>query len=220
MVAAPARRQPRHRHRRRPARTYSTSTSTARPATATPRWASSIRAGLASDASAIIATPSGGLHAYFTGTGQHCGKLPRHHLDFRSQGGYVLAPPSQVAGKPYRLIRHQAEAGHLDWEAAVALLEPQRQATAARPASAQRGNLGHLAGWVAGLAPDSHNRNDGLYWAACRAAEAADDAVLAELAAAARSTGLTEREIAATIASARRTAARLIEHQGGREATS
>jgi hypothetical protein len=177
------------------------------------------RAGLARNASAIIATPSGGLHAYFTGTGQHCGKLPRHHLDLRSQGGYVLAPPSQVAGKPYQLIRHQAEAGHLDWEAAVALLEPQRQVTA-RPASAQRENLGHLAGWVAGLAPDSHNRNDGLFWAACRAAEAGDAAVLAELAAAARSTGLTEREIAATIASARRAATPLIEHQGGREATS
>jgi hypothetical protein len=178
-----------------------------------------IRAGLVRDASAIIATPSGGLHAYFTGTGQHCGKLPRYHLEFRSQGGYVLAPPSQVAGQPYRLIRHQAEAGHLDWGKAVALLEPQRQ-PAARAASTPRGNLGHLAGWVAGLAPDSHNRNDGLFWAACRAAEAGDDAVLAELAAAARSTGLTEREIAATIASARRTAGPHIEHQGGREATS
>jgi hypothetical protein len=178
-----------------------------------------LRAGLARDASAIIATPGGGLHAYFTGTSQRCGKLPRHHLDFRAQGGYVLAPPSQVAGKPYQLLRHQAEAGHLDWNKAVALLEPQRQA-ATRPASAQRGDLGHLARWVTALAPDSHNRNDGLFWAACRAAEAGDDTVLAQLATAARSTGLTEREITATLASARRTAGPRMEHQGGREATS
>jgi hypothetical protein len=73
---------------------------------------------------------------------------------------------------------------------------------------------------VAGLAPDSHNRNDGLFWAACRAAEAGHDAVLAELAIAARSTGLTEREITATIQSARYTARPVAEHEGGREATS
>ena len=33
---------------------------------------------------------------------QRNGHLPAHHLDFRSPGGYVLAPPSQVGGKPYR----------------------------------------------------------------------------------------------------------------------
>lgn len=177
-----------------------------------------MRAGLTGGAEAIIATPSGGLHAYYTGTGQRCGKLPRHHLDFRSQGGYILAPPSQIAGQPYRLIRHQPESGHLDWDKAVALLEPQRQATT-WAATAQRRQLGHLAGWVAGLPANSHNRNDGLFWAACRAAEAGDDTVLDELADAARSTGLPDREIAATIRSARRTAGRPIEHQGGREAT-
>ena len=71
-----------------------------------------------------------------------------------------------------------------------------------------------------GLAPDGHNRNDGLFWAACRAAEAGDEAVLAELAIAARATGLAGHEIAATIRSARRTAGRGFEQQGGREAAS
>ena len=178
-----------------------------------------IRAGLVDGASALVATPSGGLHAYFSGTDQRCGKLPGQHLDFRSQGGYVLAPPSQVSGRAYRVIRHQAEAGSLDWGEVVALLQPQRQA-ATWTATAQRGRLAHLASWVAGLAPDSHNRNDGLFWAACRAAEAGDEEVLTQLAQAARSTGLPDREIAGTIASARRTAARPIEQQGGREATS
>ena len=79
-----------------------------------------------------------------------------------------------------------------------------------------------LAGELLGRSGQQHegNRNDGLFWAACRAAEAGDNTVLAELAAAARSTGLPDREIAATIKSARRTAGRTCEHQGGREATS
>lgn len=175
-----------------------------------------IRAGLTGSASAIVATPSGGLHVYFTGTGQRCGKLPRHHLDFRACGGYVLAPPSQVGGKPYRLVRRQATTGALDWAKVTGLLEPERDATS-RPLTAS-GDLSHLAGWVADLAPDSHNRNDGLFWAACRAAEAGDETVLAELAAAARSAGLQDRAIAATLRSALRTAGRAgCERQAGRE---
>ena len=60
------------------------------------------RAGLIDGAAALVATPSGGLHAYFAGSDQHSGKLPRHHLDFRAQGGYIVAPPSQVGGRPGR----------------------------------------------------------------------------------------------------------------------
>ena len=61
------------------------------------------RAGLLDGASAYVRTPSGGLHAYFTGTVQRNGHLPAHHVDFRSAGGYILAPPSQVNGHPYQL---------------------------------------------------------------------------------------------------------------------
>ena len=143
------------------------------------------------------------------------GKLPRHHLDFRARGGYVLAPPSQVGGKPYQVISHRDESGGLDWATVTGLLEPERH-TAPRPAKAQRGDLSHLAAWVE--RQHEGNRNDGLFWAACRAAEAGDETVLDELANAARSTGLADREIAATISSARRTAGRQVEHQGGREA--
>ena len=51
-------------------------------------------AGLLDQMLAVVATPRGGLHAYFTGTGQASARLVRHHLDFRAAGGYVVAPPS------------------------------------------------------------------------------------------------------------------------------
>ncbi|MHB1597152.1 MAG: bifunctional DNA primase/polymerase [Streptosporangiaceae bacterium] len=164
------------------------------------------RAGLTRDAGAVVATPHGGLHLYYAGTGQGCGKLPAHHLDFRSRGGYVLAPPSQVDGRAYRVIRHQPQAGRFEWDAAVRLLDPQRD-TGPRPAIREPGgDLSHLAGWVARLREG--NRNDGLFWAACRAAEAGDDTTLGQLADAARQAGLGGREITATIASAQRTVTR------------
>jgi hypothetical protein len=175
------------------------------------------RAGLIGAAGALVATPSGGLHAYFAGSDQRSGKLPRHHLDFRAQGGYIIAPPSQVGGRPYQVISHRDERGGLDWGKVTGLLEPERHTNPPSP-RAGRGDLSHLAAWVG--QQHEGNRNDGLFWAACRAAEAADETVLAELAAAARSTGLPDREIAATISSARRTAGHAVEHQGGREAGS
>ena len=57
---------------------------------------------------------SGGLHAYFTGSEQGNGRLPRHHLDFRSKGGYVVAPPSHVNSTPYELIKRADGHGELD----------------------------------------------------------------------------------------------------------
>ena len=175
-----------------------------------------VRAGLVRDAGAVVSTPGGGLHLYFEGTGQRSGKLPAHHLDFKAQGGYVLAPPSAVAGKPYRVVRYQARAAALDWQQAAALLGPHRQA-AARPVLAASGDLGRLAGWVRQL-PEG-NRNDGLFWAACRAAETGDATALRDIAEAARDAGLDSREITATIRSACRTAGQALEPPGraGRE---
>ncbi len=172
------------------------------------------RAGLLDPMHAVVATPGGGLHAYFTGSDQPSGRLPRHHLDFKARGGYVLAPPSQVNGKPYLLLRHQAESGGLDWAAVTGLLEPERSRAAQDELTGPR-DISYLAGWVERL--QEGNRNAGLFWAACRVIEAGDPGALDDLAAAAAKTGLSHREITRTIASARRGSQRPVEHQPERE---
>ena len=162
------------------------------------------REGLLNGASAYIRTPSGGLHAYLTGSEQGNGRLPHHHLDFRSKGGYVVAPPSQVSGTTYELVKQADGQGGLDWAAVTRLLEPEPRQRPQR--SEQRSTDAHrLAEWMA--RQHEGNRNDGLFWAANRALEAGLSD-LDELADAARSTGLDEREIARTLASARRRADR------------
>ena len=147
-------------------------------------------------------TPNGGLHAYFTGTAQRNGHLPAHHLDFRSAGGYILAPPSQVNGHPYQLLRTTGRQGRLDWDAVTRLLQPERQHQPSEPRPATERDLGHLARWVASQ-PEG-NRNAGLFWAANRALEADPAADLSPLATAARRAGLGDAEITRTLGSARR----------------
>jgi hypothetical protein len=161
------------------------------------------RAGLLDGAAAYVRTPSGGLHAYFRGSGQRNGHLPARHLDFRSRGGYVLAPPSRVDGKPYHLIKAVQADGGLDWTAVSGLLEPRRQITRPQPSPAPGRDLSHLARWVA--SQGEGNRNAGLFWAANRALETDPAADLSLLAAAARQAGLDDKEITRTLDSARTT---------------
>jgi hypothetical protein len=130
-------------------------------------------------------------------------RLPSHHLDFRSTGGYILAPPSAVGGKPYRLISRPGGHSTLDWTAVIALLEPQRHHERPAQGHAADRRLGQLARWVA--RQSEGNRNAGLYWAANRALDANPAADLSPLAAAARQAGLAEPEITRTLDSARRT---------------
>ena len=157
-------------------------------------------AGLLDGARAWVRTPSGGLHAYFTGTDQRNGHLPAHHLDFRSRGGYVLTPPSHIDGKPYQLIQAFRGRGTLNWEAVIQHLQPQRQPSPRHPQPGRQ-DLSGLARWVASQAEG--NRNAGLFWAANRALEADPAADLSPLAAAARQAGLGEPEITRTLDSAR-----------------
>ena len=160
-------------------------------------------AGLLDGATAYVRTPSGGLHAYFTGSDQRNAHLPAHHLDFRSRGGYVLTPPSRVDGKPYQLVKTSGGRG-LDWEAVIGYLQPQRGPHRPRPAQARSRDLSSLARWVA--SQGEGNRNAGLFWAANRALDTDHAADLSPLAAAARQAGLDDREIQRTLDSARTTA--------------
>jgi bifunctional DNA primase/polymerase-like protein len=160
-------------------------------------------AGLADGAATLVRTPSGGLHAYFTGSDQRSGRLPGHHLDFRSQGGYVLAPPSQIGGRPYELIRRIPGHRSLDWIASTQLLEPRRQLEYPAQRQDPSRDLSHLARWVA--AQPHGNRNSGLFWAANRALDTDAAADLSPLAVAARQAGLTDPEIIRTLNSARKT---------------
>ena len=89
-------------------------------------------AGVLAGALALVRTRSGGLHVYYRGTSQGCHALPRHHLDFKAAGGYVLAPPSRVGGRPYELLDHRAGTATLDWQRVAAILTPPTQPQTAR----------------------------------------------------------------------------------------
>ncbi len=145
-------------------------------------WASfhqANQAGLLDGWLRAVRTPSVGLHLHYPGTAQRNGSISGHHLDFRSHGGYVLLPPSQVTAETYTggysLLRSQDGPGRtLDWAALTALLAPPPPAPAG-PTPAMRSRPGvdateYLAGHVA-RQPEG-NRDNALFWAACRAAEA------------------------------------------------
>ena len=166
-----------------------------------PAFARLRHAGLLAGATTWVRTPSGGLHIYFPGTTQRNGHLPGHHLDFRAAGGYVLAPPSQIGGQPYQVLKTTGVHGSLDWAAATRFLHPQTQLRPRQPQAAQ--DLGGLARWVA--AQPEGNRNAGLFWAANRVLDADPVADLSPLAAAARQAGLQDQEITRTLDSARKT---------------
>jgi hypothetical protein len=175
------------------------------------------QAGLVDGWAVLVRSPSGGVHLYFPvepDRGQRSWALPKAHVDFRGVGGYVIVPPSQVttehgARRGYRLIvsgrdPRPVEAGELR-----RLLDPPRPRQPLRPGIGLAGRSGErLGAWLAGQ-PEG-NRNRALFWAACRQAEAGvpQDEARRVLGSAAERTGLGEREIDATLASAYRTTTR------------
>lgn len=138
------------------------------------------RTGLVGKPQAMVRTPSGGAHLYFRGTEhQGNGHIEAAHVDFRSNGGYVVAPPSLVKGRRYEVVSHQASADTFDWAVAKALLAPQPEHREWQPrGDGQPSSLDHLVRYVAEC--DDHV-NDRLYWAACRMAEAGRHDRLPEL---------------------------------------
>lgn len=177
------------------------------------------RAGFAEGWAWLVRTPSGGMHAYFLRTDereQRSWQIPGKHIDFRGDGGYIVAPPSRVtcadsATRSYRQIavaeHHQP--GPVDASGLRALLDPPRPMRPPTDLPAIGSRPDKLAGWVASR-PEG-GRNGGLFWAACRMAEEGHDlsTTTSLLGEAAYAAGLPEREAMATIRSAYRIASRL-----------
>ncbi|MGZ6583133.1 MAG: bifunctional DNA primase/polymerase [Solirubrobacteraceae bacterium] len=169
-------------------------------------------AGLAESWGWLVRTPSGGLHAYFgftPETAQRNWTCPTACVDFRGDGGYVIAPPShiEVNGqmKAYRVIA----TGHhglrpIDAAALRQFLEPPRSESPRPTGAARREGCSPqaLATWVARTPPGG--RNDNLFRASCLMAQNNYSylEVLSALGDAARYVGLRDREIERTIDSA------------------
>ncbi len=173
--------------------------------------------GLAAGWAALVRTPSGGLHAYYPADperSQSSWQAARAHVDFRGDGGYIIAPPSRVlrpggVSAPYRLIVAGNNPMPVDAVRLRDFFDPRTPIPLDRGRAPRLERQGSdakvLAGWVAGRGEGERNR--GLFWAACRLAEVgtSPDATLAALGPAAEHAGLGSREIMATIRSAYRT---------------
>ncbi len=166
------------------------------------------RAGLVDGPRAIVRTPSGGVHLYFKGTAQRNGHIAAQHVDFRSRGGYILAPPSAVGGRPYVVVSHGTSQALLDWGKVRDLLDPQHapERAAVAPGTEREWDGSRLAVWVAAQAEG--NRNQGLFWASMRVIEAGHADALDDLVRAAQVAGLTEAEALRTVRSAQQRALR------------
>jgi hypothetical protein len=118
------------------------------------------RCGLLTGAARLVRTRSGGMHIYYAGTAQRGGALPRHRLDFKAVGGYVLAPPSRIHGSPYELVDQRDGAAALDWQAAKRVLDPPRRPVR-RPSTWQGDEL--PPGVQRALAADASDRSAALH---------------------------------------------------------
>ncbi len=176
-------------------------------------WRRASAEGLVDGASLLVRTPTGGAHAYFPaafGTEQRSWQAAGAGVDFRGDGGYIIAPPSRrtIDGtlRRYEIADIAAHSvGPVDAARLRDFLDP-------RPTPATRNSDGatatvdaeRLAAWVASRSEGERNR--GLFWAACRLAENGTPPAdtLDALGPAATQAGLSEREITTTVRSAYR----------------
>jgi hypothetical protein len=169
------------------------------------------RVGLIPGWLALVRTPSGGMHAYFPADPyrpQPSWQAARVHVDFRGAGGYIVVPPSAVKlpdtrrGR-YELIgRARPHIAAVDAAALRDFLDPRPELAPRRTRVITAEDAERLARWVAALGEGERNR--GLFWAACRLAEAGvPPSVAADaLRPAAEHAGLPPHEVRATIRSA------------------
>lgn len=137
-------------------------------------------------------TGGGGQHILFTYGGPVLGRVrDTTGIDVKSRSGYIVAAPSiHPSGRQYRWANEHPIAplpGHL---------VPRVRRTPP-PATGRKLATGNWRGIVRVVAEAVEgNRNDRLFWAACRAAEeSAPPAMWADLRNAARAVGLDDREI-------------------------
>lgn len=162
----------------------------------------------------LVSTPTGGQHAYFPstpGVEQRSWQAAGAGIDFRGDGGYIVAPPSIRTINGIQQRYRIAAEGHgrvsaVDSERLRNFLSP-RPVLPPPPSSTRDGSTAEverLASWVARRGEGERNRS--LFWAACRLAENGVPASDARdvLVAAAQQPDFDEREIARTVNSAYR----------------
>lgn len=136
------------------------------------------QAGLIAGWEFLVRSPTGGLHLYYPAAEdgqQRSWQAGNAGIDFRGDGGYIVAPPSLrvIDGEtvPYRITELGTEPAHpLDAGQLRRFLEPPRPP---RRFPAQTRRLGRtdplkLADW---LSRESTDRNRKLFWASCVLAE-------------------------------------------------
>ena len=172
------------------------------------------RAGLVTGWAALVHSASGGMHAYYpadTDRPQPSWQAAKAQVDFRGVGGYIIVPPSiirsgsEIVGSYGLLHSAEPEVRPVDAAALRNFLDPRPAPSFRRTGAETRAqDAERLAGWVAALGEGERNR--GLFWAACRLAEAGASpaSALDTLGPAAEHAGLPPREVFVTIRSAYR----------------
>lgn len=147
----------------------------------------------------IARTGGGGWHLLYRYQGVTVGRVrDTDGIDVKTEAGYIVAAPSiHPDGGTYEWVNHHpvvALPSHLH---ARVRREPARRVKNLRRVSAPGGLVAVVAAATEG------NRNNALFWAACRAAESdASHQVWDDLRASAHLVGLEDQEIDQTIASA------------------
>lgn len=169
-------------------------------------------AGLLDGAGLLVRTPTGGAHVYFPATPgreQRSWQAATAGVDFRGDGGYIIAPPSKrlIDGnvRQYEVADIAAHSvGTVDAARLRDFLDPRPAAPPRAEGTSMAVDGKRLAAWVASRGEGERNR--GLFWAACRLAEngVSPADALDALGAAAHSAGLGDREITTTVRSAYR----------------
>jgi hypothetical protein len=166
--------------------------------------------GFAVPQTVTVLTPSGGRHLWFAAPGPVPNSVGRiaPGIDIRGAGGYVVGPGSRTVAGRYLLA--PGSTGHPLAPVPAELLRlaspppaPPRPPQEEEPRHPAEKRAAGLVRFV--LDSREGERNGRLFWAACRAYDAGfGEALAPALVTAAVHTGLSEREAAATVASAGR----------------